>query len=143
MKSTRTVAAVALGLLVLGAGRLAAQQPYPNYLSPLPTSPYARPQLSPYLNLLRGGSPSANYYLGVIPERDRRRNERALGTAVQDLERRGETPALPGEDLVPRLPSTGHPAYFMNYATYFNLGAGPLPNVGTAQQNSSRGARGR
>ncbi len=141
MNSTRTMAAVALGLFVLGAGRLAAQQPYPNYISPLPTSPYARPQLSPYLNLLRGGNPAANYYLGVVPERDRRRNERALGVAVQDLERRAETPALPEEDLVPRLPSTGHPAYFMNYSSYFNLGTGSFPNVGAAPQSAIRGGR--
>ncbi len=143
MKSSLTMAAVALGLFVVGTGRSAAQQPYPNYLSPLPTSPYARPQLSPYLNLLRGGSPSANYYLGVVPERDRRRFERNFGTAVQDLTRRVETPAQPGEELVRPLPSTGHPTYFLNYSTYYNLGGSSLVGANATQQTFARGARGR
>ena len=30
-------------------------------------------QLSPFLNLLRGGDASANYFLGVVPEQQRRR----------------------------------------------------------------------
>lgn len=141
MNSTRMMTAVALGFFALGAGHATAQQPYPNYISPSPTSPYARPQLSPYLNLLRGGSPAANYYLGVVPERDRRRNERALGAAVQDLERRTEAPAQPDEELVPRLPSTGHPAYFMNYSSYFNLGTGSLPNAGAVPQALTRRGR--
>src|SRR5207247_6563256 len=32
---------------------------------------FGRPGLSPYLNMLRGGSPAANYYLGVVPEFER------------------------------------------------------------------------
>src|SRR5713226_9128309 len=49
-------------------------------------NPYGRPQLSPYLNLLRGGSPAANYYLGVVPERERRANAALFGSAISDLE---------------------------------------------------------
>jgi len=30
------------------------------------------PALSPYLNLVRGGNPAVNYYLGVLTEFDRR-----------------------------------------------------------------------
>jgi hypothetical protein len=140
MKNLLAISGVALGIFILGPGQSTAQAPY---LPPRPTSPYARPQLSPYLNLLRGGSPSANYYLGVVPERDRRQFERTFGTAVQDLERRVEAPpAVADEELVPRLPSTGHPAYFMTYSTYFNLGSSPLSTANPTQPvGSPRGAR--
>ena len=53
-------------------------------------APYNRqqPQLSPYLNLLRGGDPASNYYLGVVPERERRRNDALFRSSILDLEQR-------------------------------------------------------
>jgi hypothetical protein len=62
MKCTsRIVAVVALGCLLGRAGEAAAQYP--------PGTPYAQPQLSPYLNVLRGGaSPGTNYFTLVRPQ---------------------------------------------------------------------------
>src|SRR5947209_2430626 len=88
-------------------------------------NPYAQPRLSPYLNLLPGGSPSANYYLGVVPERERRLDELRVNQELNDLERRGTEPLSPDvEALVPTLPETGHPTAFMALNPYFGGGAG-------------------
>lgn len=117
---------VTLGLWLILLGGSALAQVATSSQSPFYTgSPAAdlanRPNLSPFLNLLRGGSPAANYYLGVVPERDRRLTDAQFRTAIQDLERRPDT--VPGgEDLLPTLPQTGHAAQFMNYSTYFNTG---------------------
>src|SRR5262249_37736731 len=72
-------------------------------------APYNRPQpqLSPYLNLLRGGDPASNYYLGVVPERERRRNDVLFRSAIVDLEQRTQ-PLAEGEDVFTPLRSTGH-----------------------------------
>jgi hypothetical protein len=107
----------ALGFFLLLAPVSFAQQ-YPNYR---PGYGPSRPQLSPYLELLRGGNPAANYYLGVVPEFDRRRTQREFGTAILDLERRPETTTPTTDDLLPPLGGTGHPTYFLNYSSYFNL----------------------
>ena len=47
-----------------------------------------RPTLSPYLNLLRGGDASSNYYLGVRPEFQRRDDRTNLLTRTKELEQR-------------------------------------------------------
>ena len=84
---------------------------------------YGRPGLSPYLNMLRGGSPAANYYLGVVLEFERRALDVQYGSALIDLERRAAAPASgEDEDLLPSLPGTGHPAVFGYYQPYFNMG---------------------
>jgi hypothetical protein len=88
--------------------------------------PFSRPALSPYLNLIRGGDPAANYYLGVVPERDRRANTVQFGAQLLDLEARSDAAsrAAPEPDI-PQLGATGHPAYFLNYSSYYNFaGAG-------------------
>jgi hypothetical protein len=81
----------------------------------------ARPGLSPYLNLLRGGDPSANYFLGTIPEQQRRFNAYMTRTALLDLESRPTTAAGadPNEALLKPLPQTGHPTAFGNQLNYF------------------------
>jgi hypothetical protein len=96
-------------------------------------APYGRPQLTPYLNLLRGGSPAANYYLGVVPERERRANAALFGTALSDLEWRTRYGAGGGElDLAEPITSSGHPTAFLNTGTYFNV---PVPTrAGTTSQ---------
>src|SRR6516225_5942547 len=75
---------LALAALVLaGAGTARAQflpPSRPNY------GPGYRPQLSPYLNLLRGGDPASNYFLGVIPEQQRRANNQLFRQEISALE---------------------------------------------------------
>lgn len=81
--------------------------------------------LSPYLNLLRGGDPSANYFLGVLPEQQRRTNARTFGTAIgglqqqQRLDEARQQAAGPDADLFTPLPTTGHPAAFQNLGGYY------------------------
>lgn len=82
-------------------------------------NPYGRPQLSPYLNLLRGGNPAANYYLGVVPEVERRTNAAVFGTAISDLERRSLAAATAEPDLVEPITTSGHPTAFLNTGSYF------------------------
>ncbi len=132
-----------LGLgLVLLSGSASAQGTSP-YQSPFSAGAPAvgtfnRPTLSPFLNLLRGGSPAANYYLGVLPERDRRNTDVQFRSALTDLERRTET-APSGDDLLPTLPQTGHAVQFLNYSTYFN--AGYAPGYAPFAPQKSLGAR--
>jgi hypothetical protein len=87
-------------------------------------NPYGRPQLSPYLNLLRGGNPAANYYLGVVPERERRANASLFGSAISDLEWRTRYGAGGELDLGEPITSSGHPTAFLNTGSYFNV---PVP----------------
>jgi hypothetical protein len=77
--------------------------------------------LSPYLNLLRGGNPAANYYLGVVPDRYQRAYDVQVQTQLYQLERQVTTNADLLEEGAPSLRSTGHPAQFMNYGPYYNL----------------------
>ncbi len=44
----------------------------PTYGGNLPVSPYSRPQLSPYLNLMNSGTAANTYYNGVLKEIDYR-----------------------------------------------------------------------
>jgi hypothetical protein len=89
-----------------------------------PYDMYNSPALSPYLNLGRGGSPSANYYLGVVPEFQRRTFENLAVGNFQTLERRTaqnqqELDELLAQPLLRTLPPTGHPTAFLNYGSYF------------------------
>jgi hypothetical protein len=123
--------AAAFACIFLGATAAHAQfypGPGQSYYSP------RTPALSPYLNMLRGGDPAANYFLGVVPERQRRYNDLLFQRDIQELQRREE---LTGETagISNVLPGTGHPVYFNTTATYFNsIGARPgtpLPQFGT------------
>jgi hypothetical protein len=120
----------ALGVVVTGVFQEALAQVYPYYQSPY--NRYPQPALSPYLNLLRGGSPSANYFLGVLPERDRRAMDLQFRNSISDIDRRLATPAPEAIELGerPRLPPTGHATYFSNYSSYYNLY--PLQRTGQA-----------
>jgi len=102
---------------------------------------YGRPGLSPYLNMLRGGSPAANYYLGVVPAFEQRALDVQYSSALIDLERRAAAPASgEDEDLLPSLPGTGHPAVFGYYQPYFNMGrpAYPPPTTGVSRTAGRR-----
>src|SRR5215813_2177101 len=84
-------------LAFLTGGTASAQVPPYNRGGFAPYNP-PQPQLSPYLNLLRGGDPSANYFLGVVPERERRRNDALFRGSILDLEQRTQQLAE-GEDV--------------------------------------------
>ena len=65
--------------------------------------PNYRPALSPYLNLLRGGDPAANFFLGTVPEFQRRADTFGAQRAIGDLEERTrpDSPLLSGTSPIP------------------------------------------
>ena len=80
----RLLIAVPVMALFLGSADRAAAQYHP--YQPYTGSPYSYYQggstLSPWLQLGRGGNSAANYYLGVLPEMDRRANDRRFQAAL-------------------------------------------------------------
>ena len=111
---------IAIAILAT-CGSIASAQSVFNPPSAAPT-PYSRPTLSPYLNLLRGGDPAANYYLGVWPEFERRYQQSRSPLAVESA--RPEPTLDDRAELELRekmLPPTGHPTGFMIYNAYYNL----------------------
>lgn len=83
-------------------------------------NPYSRPALSPYLDLVRGGNPAINYYLGTLPEMDRRAlAAQQLSTPQGPQQTQAYTPDQ--EDFVPALPQTGHAAGFQTYGGYYSF----------------------
>lgn len=129
------VRATACGCLWLLCGVASAQyNPFPTLNPGARFAPYARnsgyipsssgPRLSPYLNMLRGGNPAANYFMGVVPEIDRRRFESEAIAGFRALEQRVATPTGggSGDPLFPQLSQTGHEVQFMNAAPYYNTG---------------------
>jgi hypothetical protein len=137
MNHLRLVPVIAVGLvLAQGAGKVFAQAG--PYVSPGPYGysqyGYGTPRLSPYLNLLRGGNTAANYFMGVVPEVERRANARLFTNQIQDLERRVQGIEEPGE-LFPRLSETGHPAVFGNYGSYFGTMNQGRPLAGSGALN--------
>jgi hypothetical protein len=104
-----------------------AQITYP-YQAPQ-YGPFYQTQLSPYLNFLRGGDPAANYFLGVIPEFQRRENANQFRAQIGSLQAvtaplRNPLAEAPEYTRVPRgLPPAGHPTAFGYTGTFF--GAAP------------------
>jgi hypothetical protein len=133
------VALVTLGVLPGGAAMTALAQypasPFGQYFNPYTrppgTNPGGGPRLSPYLNLLRGGNPAANYYLGVVPEIEQRRFQAVSQAQIQGLQVSTALPPVNPEDtdLTVATSITGHPAVFNNTAAYFG-GVGPVPTPG-------------
>jgi hypothetical protein len=119
----------------LGGGATGLR-PYP--YNPAPAyGPGYQTQLSPFLNFLRGGDPASNYYLGVLPEQQRRTDARLFGTAIGVLQQRqqlqgGQQQAGPDADLFTPLPTTGHPVAFGNYGGFYQQ-VGGLRRTGPAQ----------
>jgi hypothetical protein len=103
------------------------------------------PPLSPYLDLTRGGNPAVNYFLGVLPEIDRRKTKVEQGTAIFDLERRTDAlgAQLQTEEVTQLtgggLPPTGHAAAFTTYGSYYGL----MPPYTPLTRNASGQRRGR
>jgi hypothetical protein len=121
--------AVLAGVLIASAGRASAQGGYPYGPPRVPAyGPGYRPGLSPYLNLNRGGDPAVNYYLGTIPEFQRRANAQLFSSQIAGLEARPPAVvggASPDADLFTPLPATGHLTAFQNTAAYFPGGVRP------------------
>jgi hypothetical protein len=125
MRSTFAIVAAGLGVLLAQAAPAAAQfiNPYGNMGRSPQQAPYANSNpLSPYLDLTRGGNPAANYYLGVLPEIDRRNFQGAVLQAWPGLESNAgaavQQPPLGPE--IPVLPQTGHLSAFGAYGSYYN-----------------------
>ncbi len=137
--------AALLGLAAL-AGPAAAQYTRPTLGAPFTGpnfGPGYRPMLSPYLNLNRGGDPAINYYLGTLPEQQRRQNAQLFRQQILDLERRAPLAAEDVDLLGPPLTS-GHPTAFGNTAGYFNnqnprlYGGGAAPTTGPTSSSLRR-----
>jgi hypothetical protein len=119
MKRLLVISLAALACL-LGLPPTTASAQYYRPLGAPNYGPGYRAPLSPYLNLLRGGDPAANYFLGVIPEFERRSNDRTFRSAIRDLDERERTAQVAeAEGLLNPLPSTGHATAFQNTVGYF------------------------
>jgi hypothetical protein len=114
----------AVGFIVLAIAQMASAQTIFNP-NPQITAPYSRPALSPYLNLLRGGDPAANYYLGVLTEYDRRYRESRIGMPTDTQPPYFFDPVVDDRADVEvrdrQLPPTGHSSGFMIYQAYFRM----------------------
>jgi hypothetical protein len=125
---------IATALLVGLAGTANAQFPIPGAPA---WGPGYRPQLSPYLNLLRSGNSSAaaaaNLYLGTYPEQQRRINAVNFTNAITDLQRR----TAPGQEDYPDPPPvrSGTTPFLGNTGGYFNNSMGFYPPIGGRPSN--------
>jgi hypothetical protein len=118
-----------LSAAVLALSWVQGASAQPNYggpIAPVAPTPYNSTRvMSPYLQMLRGGDPAANYYGGVLPEQQRRFNETnqylyrptlefgALNNMIDDR--------VNLDVLEQQLPPTGHATGFMIYNSYYNL----------------------
>ena len=129
------IAAVALALIIASA---ASAQPGP------PNAPrYGvgfRPGLSPYLNLLRGGDPAANYYLGTIPEFERRQNSQVFRNSLIELDAKVSQEAVE-LGLAEPIGATGHVTAFGNTGGYFGSLTGRQAAVPQKQQAQAPGKK--
>ena len=95
------------------------------YSPPQTYNPYARPTISPYLNMLRTNvNPALNYYGLVRPQMQ---TSRALQAFQQELlpVAGGLPPAVEQASAASSLlPTTGHRTSFYNYSTYFPSSTG-------------------
>jgi hypothetical protein len=134
MRSAYLALALAMGVMLGVDASPASAQYGPVYRPGL--YPQGTPGLSPYLDLTRGGNLAANYFLGTIPEIERRRNTALFGAAIQDLERRSLAleQTQGADELVPTLPGTGHPVAFGSYQPYYSLGVTGTATTRAQQQ---------
>jgi hypothetical protein len=117
--------------LLMSAPSVFAQQRPP--VQPIqPVRPTVSPALSPYLNLLRGGNPATNFYLGVVPEQQRRSNEALFGRTInQVLPRVDNLQARPSvEEEIARIAAPSVPAGF-NTRPPANLFSRSVPGFGS------------
>ncbi len=121
------VSLAAWSLMLAAVEPASAQQP-PPYLYNQPQYGVGfRPQLSPYLNLTGRNDPAVNYFLGTLPEFDRRYTKQLYGAAIGSLESQAlkpTPPAVADVDLFTPLATTGHPTAFQNTGGYFQNSQG-------------------
>ncbi|QDU24156.1 hypothetical protein [Urbifossiella limnaea] len=125
MNRKSLVAAAVLGTL---AGAAKAQPPVPGGVGG--AGNIQRPSFSPYLNLLRSGSPALNYYGLVRPDQQFRQSITNLQGSVAANQQ-----AIGGlqSEVEVGAPVTGHPTQFLNYGGYFlNSGPGSVGGGGPA-----------
>lgn len=128
MNLQNTICAVILTLIAMAGsgGELLAQ----------PGATPGRPTASPYLNLLRPGGPTLNYYGLVRPEANDRQAIQAVQTATSANQ------ASIGDLLNGgALPSTGTASQFMNHRSYF-LNQGGTGSGGFGAGRTSFGTAG-
>jgi hypothetical protein len=97
--------------------------------------PYYRPQLTPYLNLGRGGNPAINYYLGTLPESERRANFDYVNRSLRDEDLKTQRNAQELQLLNPIKPALE--VTYGNLGTYYgNTGGyyGNGPRFGVVPQ---------
>jgi hypothetical protein len=139
MKRWTATTLVALAVLALTDRPAQAQNVYP--YQPPQYGPGYQTQLSPYLNFLRGGDPAANYFLGVIPEFQRRENAAQFRSQIAGLQLQ-IAPLLTPEQIIEerekpkKLAPSGHASAFGYYGTYFNQVPG-LARPGGARPGSA------
>jgi hypothetical protein len=130
---TFAACAAILALAAVGSGQARAQNTYP-YLPP-PYGPGYQTMLSPYLNLLRGGDQASNYFLGVLPEQQRRENRNQFRAQIGNLQI--VTAPLrnpleePLEEVPRRFQASGHATAFGYTGSFFGGPAGGVPLGGT------------
>ena len=121
---TRLVLAALTSLIVVLGTPAAKAQGFGTYTRP-PTSPYYRPAVSPYLNILTG-NPGAGYYALTRPQMEAFRSIGDLQASLQLLQQGAASPtgltALGG--VPPGLGETGHATTFFYYSTYYTF---PFP----------------
>jgi hypothetical protein len=99
-----------------------------------------RARLSPYLNLIRNNDANVdlgiNYYLGTIPERERRYNDRMTNLRIRNIEQEIVAPPVPPElaGEIPAVPTAGKPAGSRTSASYFKQDSG-LGNPGRGRRS--------
>lgn len=87
---------------------------------------FGRPRISPYLNLLRGGDPASNFYLGTRRQRRQNATNQTFRGAILELDRRAPTVSEDLQGYFAPLGTTGHRTAFQNYGAYYSQGVGPL-----------------
>ena len=102
--------------------------------------PGFRPALSPYLNLLRGGDISSNYYLGVNPEFQRRDDRTLLITRERELTNITHDLTNVTSDLRAQkeVVIRGTPSVFDTTNKTFDNTDGAFPPTVTPRQRTSR-----
>ncbi len=111
------LAALAAGTLCCLAGRpLRAQQP----LRPQ-TSPFYRPPVSPYLNLVPGArfNPGLNLFLQTRPQLQFGQGLTQLQSDVRSLQQQAGQPTTAAGAPGAAGGVTGHPVRYFSYAPYF------------------------
>ena len=129
----RTLLMAALTLALLQG--VAQAQFNPAFRTPQ-FGPGYRTNLSPYLNLLRGGDFTTNYFLGTRPEQQRRQQAARFGNEILDLQDRTRV----GGEEFDRAPivRSGTTPYLNNTGGYFNNTSGFFANPQTAMAPISR-----